>query len=274
MIEYRHIEITPRVLVIGRREEDERLSKQLGGNNYHVGQETDPGNIRTRIDRTDPHVVIVDPNITDSRVCWEDFGERQTIAWFDSDWPAARLRHGETNGSNGHNPKSNGVGVELDNDPRLASRLLDSDSAARHLVKADYALPRTNYALEALRDDKGLSFAELMVRKAVTSTWEIGPNRTETTHKLCGVTVEGEMNNGSITDADGKVNRLTRSEYALLMCLIDNEGRTVTIQYLCDLLGLNNVDHLPVSIFRLRKKLGGSGDIIHTERGVGYRLMI
>jgi DNA-binding response OmpR family regulator len=74
----------------------------------------------------------------------------------------------------------------------------------------------------------------------------------------------------------GNILRLTRREYALLLCLIDNVNRVVSrsellakIWTLTDAHGSNVVD---VYVRRLRRKLGAHADMIKTVRGFGYRL--
>ncbi|MGO9837201.1 MAG: winged helix-turn-helix domain-containing protein [Polyangiaceae bacterium] len=74
----------------------------------------------------------------------------------------------------------------------------------------------------------------------------------------------------------GSVLRLTRREYALLLCLLDNVNRVVTrsellakIWTLADAHGSNVVD---VYVRRVRRKLGAHADMIKTVRGFGYRL--
>jgi len=70
--------------------------------------------------------------------------------------------------------------------------------------------------------------------------------------------------------------RLTKREYALLLCLVDNVNRLVRrsellarIWTLTDAHGSNVVD---VYVRRLRRKLGAHADMIKTVRGFGYRL--
>jgi DNA-binding response OmpR family regulator len=70
--------------------------------------------------------------------------------------------------------------------------------------------------------------------------------------------------------------RLTKREYALLLCLVENVNRLVRrsellarIWTLTDAHGSNVVD---VYVRRLRRKLGTHADMIKTVRGFGYRL--
>ncbi len=74
---------------------------------------------------------------------------------------------------------------------------------------------------------------------------------------------------------DGAAVRLTRTEFELLRCLIENRGRVLSRERLLDcvwggdsLVGLRSVD---VHVGRLRAKLRGAGGQIATVVGLGYR---
>ena len=69
----------------------------------------------------------------------------------------------------------------------------------------------------------------------------------------------------------------TRRELALLNLLIANRGRIMPKERLFDgLFGFENADvgtnTIELYVARLRKKLSGSGVVIETHRGLGYRL--
>lgn len=69
---------------------------------------------------------------------------------------------------------------------------------------------------------------------------------------------------------------LTNREYALLFYLVQNAGRTMRrAELLARVWGMRfdpGANLVEVHISRLRQKLGGSGVIVETIRGVGYRL--
>ena len=71
--------------------------------------------------------------------------------------------------------------------------------------------------------------------------------------------------------------RLTRTEFAILECLMRASGRVVPRDTLIEeVWGEREVTHnnLEVFIRFLRAKIDGAGrpSLIHTERGLGYRL--
>lgn len=75
---------------------------------------------------------------------------------------------------------------------------------------------------------------------------------------------------------DDQLVELTPSEFKLLATMVQNSGRVLTRERL-----INEVQGEGVSVigrtvdthvFGLRKKLGSSGDLIETIRGVGYRI--
>ncbi len=76
--------------------------------------------------------------------------------------------------------------------------------------------------------------------------------------------------------ADGKELRLTLKEYELLKCFMENPDTVMTrdklfgIVWGSDLAGETRT--VDVHIGTLRTKLGGYGSMIHTVRGVGYRM--
>jgi DNA-binding response OmpR family regulator len=94
------------------------------------------------------------------------------------------------------------------------------------------------------------------------------------THVRCG-SLEVDRAESCVV-LEGHRLRLTRREYALLLCLIDRVNRVVpradlleTIWTLPDDYGSNVVE---VYVRRLRQKLGAHARMIETIRGFGYCL--
>ena len=78
-------------------------------------------------------------------------------------------------------------------------------------------------------------------------------------------------------EVDGQGVRLTRREFELLQCLVENKGRVLSRDRLLErvwgydrLIETRSVD---VHIGRLRSKLGAAGDQIETVVGLGYRFV-
>lgn len=69
---------------------------------------------------------------------------------------------------------------------------------------------------------------------------------------------------------------LTPYEFRLLATLMENQGRVMTRERLMDQVQGSDVSvvdrTIDTHVFGLRKKLGDSGEIIETIRGVGYRI--
>lgn len=80
-----------------------------------------------------------------------------------------------------------------------------------------------------------------------------------------------------IVTVDGKETELTLKEFELLCLLLKNRGAVFTRdQLLNDIWGYDYDGEnrtVDVHIRSLRAKLGGSGDIIGTVRGVGYKIV-
>jgi len=74
----------------------------------------------------------------------------------------------------------------------------------------------------------------------------------------------------------GEALTLTRSEFKLLLALIESRGRVLTRDQLIDAVqgsGVIVVDRaIDTHVFGLRKKLGTCAEWIETVRGVGYRI--
>jgi two-component system phosphate regulon response regulator PhoB len=75
--------------------------------------------------------------------------------------------------------------------------------------------------------------------------------------------------------ADSRLE-LTRSEFRLMECLMENQGRVCSRESLIEEIqgeGVNVVGRtIDTHVFGLRKKLGDYADYIETIRGVGYRV--
>lgn len=75
---------------------------------------------------------------------------------------------------------------------------------------------------------------------------------------------------------EGQKLELTRSEFRLLVCLLENQGKVLTREHLIEEIqgeGVNVVGRtVDTHVFGLRKKLGPHADLIETIRGVGYRV--
>ena len=80
---------------------------------------------------------------------------------------------------------------------------------------------------------------------------------------------------GTLTVA-GKKIPLTKNEYRILLCLMENKGKTVSRERLTERLWQTDqfVDENTLTVNRLRKKLGSEGlpDFISTKFGIGYIL--
>lgn len=79
----------------------------------------------------------------------------------------------------------------------------------------------------------------------------------------------------SLSYKDKKIS-LTKNEYRILLCLMENKGRVVSRETLMERLWETDLfvdeNTLTVNVNRLRKKLDGAGleDFISTRFGVGY----
>lgn len=78
------------------------------------------------------------------------------------------------------------------------------------------------------------------------------------------------------THCGGEQIQLTLSEFKLLRCMIANRGRVLTRKMLISEIQGDDVNVIGRSIdthvFGLRKKLGSSGEMVETIRGIGYRI--
>jgi len=141
------------------------------------------------------------------------------------------------------------------------------------IVTARDAVAERVEGLERGADDylvKPFAFAELLARlRAVlrrpTRRFEpmhAGALELDPVHRRAGV--------------DGRRLELTRTEFDLLLCMLERRGEVLTRRHLLELVwgyrfdpGTNVVE---VHLARVRRKLegAGAGDLIRTVRGVGY----
>ena len=132
--------------------------------------------------------------------------------------------------------------------------------------------------LDAGADDylrKPFAFDELGAR--LRSLARRPPNRIDTTLKMGDLTFDAETRQAHRGERD---LMLTAKESLFLETLLRNAGRTVTRRMLEDRLWDRDSDRvsnvLDVYARRLRKKLTENGEpqLLHTLRGLGYRLEI
>ena len=84
-----------------------------------------------------------------------------------------------------------------------------------------------------------------------------------------------DTSDSSLIYKDNKIS-LTKNEYRILLCLMENKGRVVSREKLMERLWETDLfvdeNTLTVNVNRLRRKLDGAGleDFISTRFGVGY----
>lgn len=92
-------------------------------------------------------------------------------------------------------------------------------------------------------------------------------------YKLRELTVQPDSHEAFLA---GEKIHLTRSEFKLLLALVQNQGKVLSRDQLMELIqgeGVTTVDRvIDTHIFGLRKKIGTASDSIETVRGVGYRV--
>jgi two-component system response regulator MprA len=112
------------------------------------------------------------------------------------------------------------------------------------------------------------------IRARTRTTLQGAGNATGTTLRFADLSMDldtREVRRGSL------LLKLTRTEFAILECLMRSEGRIVTRDRLMDAVwgdrevGVNNVDVF-LSFLRAKVDLPNLPKRIHTERGVGYCL--
>jgi two-component system phosphate regulon response regulator PhoB len=112
-----------------------------------------------------------------------------------------------------------------------------------------------------------------LLRRAAQGLREVAEPKNNDIYRLGDVTV-------NLASYEVKVGpnplQLTPSEFKLLGALVKNQDRVLTRNQLIELIqgdGVSVVDRtVDTHVFGLRKKLGPSGDLIETVRGVGYRV--
>lgn len=109
------------------------------------------------------------------------------------------------------------------------------------------------------------------VRALLRRTYDFGASVPLLEHK--GAILN--TGDGSLSVNGEKVS-LSKNEYRILLCLMENKGKTVSREKLMERLWQTDqfIDEntLPVNVNRLRKKLDAAGlaDFIETKFGVGY----
>ena len=109
------------------------------------------------------------------------------------------------------------------------------------------------------------------VRALLRRTYDFGASVPLLEHK--GAILN--TGDGSLSVNGEKVS-LSKNEYRILLCLMENKGKTVSREKLMERLGQTDqfIDEntLTVNVNRLRKKLDAAGlaDFIETKFGVGY----
>ncbi len=161
-------------------------------------------------------------------------------------------------------------------------RILRSRSTTRH-IPIIMLTARTNEVdrvsgLDLGADDyvtKPFSLRELAARvRAVLRRRQPGGTPAESVYRGAHLTADFEA---VAIHVDKQPVRLTRREFELLKCLVDNRNRVLSRDRLLErvwgydrLIETRSVD---VHIGRLRNKLGTAGDQIETVVGLGYRFV-
>ena len=124
---------------------------------------------------------------------------------------------------------------------------------------------------------KPFSLRELAARvRAVLRRPHTMPGETAAASVYRGKHLTADFEAVSI-EVDGTAVRLTRREFELLQCLVENKNRVLSRDRLLERVW--GYDHLietrsvDVHIGRLRAKLGAAGDQIETVVGLGYRFV-
>ena len=127
---------------------------------------------------------------------------------------------------------------------------------------------------------KPVNYEELLARiEAILRRAKQYNERKNTSDELqfSGLCVKRKMREAWTTDNKGKLLEkleLSPLEYALLICLIDNQGELVLYQDLFKQVwqteDASDVRTVMVHVSNLRKKMGECGKLIHTVRSAGY----
>ena len=124
---------------------------------------------------------------------------------------------------------------------------------------------------------KPFSLRELAARvRAVLRRPHVTPTDTPAAHVYRGAHLMADFDAVAI-EVDGIPVRLTRREFELLQCLVENRNRVLSRDRLLERVW--GYDHLietrsvDVHIGRLRAKLGAAGDQIETVVGLGYKFV-
>ena len=126
--------------------------------------------------------------------------------------------------------------------------------------------------LKAGADDylvKPFAFAELVAR--IDALARRAPAEAADAHTIGAVRIDPRARRVSV---DGAAVELTAKEFDLLTCLMEHRGQVLSRAQLKELVWDFSFDAqtkvVDLYVHYLRRKLGPSGDIIETVRGVGY----
>jgi two-component system OmpR family response regulator len=126
--------------------------------------------------------------------------------------------------------------------------------------------------LKAGADDylvKPFAFAELVAR--IDALARRAPREDDDTPTIDAVRLDPRARRVTV---DGVVVELTAKEFDLLRCLMEHRGQVLSRAQLKELVWDFSFDAqtkvVDLYVHYLRRKLGPSGDIIETVRGVGY----
>lgn len=151
----------------------------------------------------------------------------------------------------------------------FVSCLSDQDTkiSALKIGGDDYVTKPVNYDELLARIEVNIRRAKLYSEKKTVS---------EELH-FPGFCVKRKMREAWITDINGEIIsqlELSPLEYALLICLIENQGELMLYQDLFKQVwktdDASDVRTVMVHVSNLRKKMGECGKLIHTVRSAGY----
>ncbi len=126
-----------------------------------------------------------------------------------------------------------------------------------------------DYIIKPFNVNALLARAEVVLRKAKAATESQDPAYDDGY-----LTFDRDLRRITV---DGESVHLTRNEYELLRCLIDNNGRVCTYDYILDTVwggrDMGSIENVHVFIWQLRKKIEPNSQeplYILNEPGVGY----